>query len=178
MMKMLLRKIGRIKIKIEEVKPEEIINLVISSFCGISIGAEHYYAKLVDYNNCSESFELKRKITEVKEARWLSKKVGYKGAYKVGFVIECFATEDAVKKEARKQYKKFFPNAKVIILGRTGIAQPQPIFLGPRNFKKVVNDLYKRFDDIGQFSDPENDELAEKICAEWEKIWPIKWNAY
>ena len=167
---------------IEKVKVEEIICLYITSWAGLSIGAEHYYAKLktYDYRDEKKEIELKRIITEVKEARYLSKKLGYKGILKVGDKTDCFTTEDQIIKEARLQYKKYFPETKVIILGDTGCWSPQKVILGPRNFKKLVNICYKEYEKIWEesrkkrISDNKIFKKLKPVEKRWQKIWPVK----
>lgn len=165
--------------KIEQVKLNEIICLHITSWNGISIGAEHYYGELMRYEyNEDPDIELKRKIKEVTEARYLSKKVGYKGMYKVGDETNCFTTRDQVKKEARRQYKKLYPGAKVIVIGNNGIHEPQEIILGPRVFKKKVNKLWKAYKIAwvegrrNRLTDDQIIKILEPIEELWENIWP------
>ena len=135
------------KNKIKEIKPKEIICLNITSWSGVSIGAEHYYGKMKPYfyDDEREEIELERKITEISEARYLSKKLGYKGILKVGSKTNCFATETHLIQECRKQYKKYFPGTKVIVLGDRGICAPQCIILGPRTFKKINNSYWRAY---------------------------------
>jgi hypothetical protein len=164
---------------IEQVKIDEIICLHISSWNGISVGAEHFYGNLSTYMCCDiPDHELKRKIKEVTEARYLSKKVGYKGMYKVGDETSCFTTSNQVIKEARKKYKKLYPGTKVIVLGNTGICSPQEIILGPRVFKREVNKIWRAYEKIWKIgrkrklSDDQILDILEPIDELWENIWP------
>ena len=166
--------------EIEDIKREEIICLNITSWQGISIGAEHYYGELITLERDIEDVEMKRKIEEVSEARYLSKKVGYKGAFKVGDETSCFTTEKQLIKEVRKQYKKHFPKTRMIILGRHLEFYPQKIILGPRNLKKINNVYYKAYENIWKlmraegYSDDQIIDVVQPIEDEWLKIWRDK----
>lgn len=171
---------------IEEVKVGEILCLYITTFNGISINAEHYYADLKPYyyGERHGSVELKRKITTVEEARYLNKKNGCDRRYwlyKVGTETNLFNSEKDIIKEARNQYKILFPNATVILLGNTGIAQPQKMIVGPKNFKRLNNILWKRYEEIydlnekGKITDEKMHEMHQVFWKEWQKIWPQKY---
>ncbi|MCD6435988.1 MAG: hypothetical protein J7L15_06325 [Clostridiales bacterium] len=166
--------------KVEKVENNEIICLNITSWAGLPIGAEHYYANFHEYDCLIEDKEitLKRVITEVSEARYLSKKLGYKGIIKVGDKTDCFSTECQLRQEARKQYKKHYSKAKVILLSDRGCYGIHEILLGPRVFKKLNNKLWKEFEKLWTLqrnrviTEDQRFEAEEVLKKQLKKFWP------
>lgn len=86
--------------------------LEITSWIGTSMGAQHYYGKLVSRSNGEyESVSLKRSLT-TKEARNLSK--AHDWTYEKGHLSDCMVTKDIVRNVAISEWKKHFPKAEVL----------------------------------------------------------------
>ncbi len=72
---------------------------------------------------------------------------------------------------AKKQFKKEFPKATVLVLGMSSYAEPQKILVGPREFKTKINILVKAFDklDWDIVADGKKIQALEK---KWNRLWP------
>ncbi len=137
--------------------------LDVSSYVGISIGADHYYGHL-KYND--QKIELKHRLTQ-KEADLLNKKDGNNyNRYKKGALSERFDTEEQVEKIAIKTWKQHFPDANILIKGSDVYIEPQPCIDGLKVIKDKINRLYKRACKLGWF-DNGNDKIVDEICDEY-----------
>lgn len=136
----------------------DIVYLEISSFEGISIGATHYYGKLI---NNTERIELAKKITK---SNIDSFKCDY---YNIGDYTERFLNEEEVIKNAKKNWKKYFPNAIVLIKGFKSILDPQECIAGDNKWKKIINSYFKLSEACGGYE--YNNELMTKISNEYMK---------
>lgn len=171
----------------EPIKPEEIICLHITSWAGISINAEHYYAELKGYywgNKDAKNIELERIIESIEEAQYLNKKnhCDRRGGYifKVGTKISMFTSRKQAVREAKKQYKNYFPDAKVILLGDRAECAPQEMILGPRVLKKYNNQMWRlheklyKLEEKGKISEEERFRLQGVVFKAWQLFWPVK----
>ncbi len=100
--------------------------LEITSWVGTSIGAQHYYGKLISRSNGEyEHVSLKKALT-TKEARDLSK--AHDWTYKKGHLSDCMETNDIVRKVAINEWRKHFPKAEVLREGNPAyVDDPHPI---------------------------------------------------
>jgi len=162
-----------------KVKEENIVFLKVSSWKGISIGAGHFYGVLIDLVT-HESVELSYPLTQ-KEADCLNKKAGFLTSetirtvgYKVGEASDRFPNEEQVITTAKKQFKKSFPTAAILILGDHALAEPQQVLVGPKEFKNKINILAKQYDKL-DWDDVVDRPMIEKIEEEWQKLWPRKY---
>jgi len=133
-------------------------------------GAEHWYANLVCRPSAMESdtrLELKRTLTESGAAR-LNRREG--GDWEAGEETNKFFTEEAVKEEAIRRYKLMFPDAVMLVDGRDGVCDPQPILDGPPKVMTTANRFVQRAHDIGWWEG--GDEAAMRVlCDEWDEFW-------
>lgn len=159
------------------IKEENIVFLKVSSFAGISVGAEHFYGKLNSLET-NEDVELKYPLTK-EDAAYLNKKLGIKSGestyigYQAGEEHERFPSGDKVIEWAKKRFKKHFPKATVLVLG-TRDPNPQRVLVGPREFKSAINKLYRRHRKLDWDYEEDREEM-EEIEAEWQKLWPRKY---
>jgi len=131
-------------------------------------GAEHWYANLVCRHSAMESAkqELKRTLTESGAAR-LNRREG--GDWEAGEETNKFFTEEAVKEEAIRRYKLMFPDATMLVDGRDGVCDPQPILDGPAEIMRTANWFVERANEAGWW---EGDEAAMRIiCDNWDGFW-------
>ena len=159
----------------------QIICLSVSSYVGTSVGAEHYYGKLsnYDYDDTTE-IQLMRKIIEEKERQHLSKKLQH--PLKIGYAVEGFTTEQHVIDVAIQEYKKHFPDAKVLLLGERRRMRPHKILRGPRQLKTQCNRIYREYEgiykkiDVLSYSKPhltqKLDNRIDQLVEEWIRIFP------
>jgi hypothetical protein len=120
----------------------KICHLSISSFRGISPGAIHFYGSLW-YGG--ERVELKKKM-DAKQAAYLSTK-DYK--YHAGEITERFNSENEILDIAIKLWKKYYPEADVLLEGSSGVLDPQKCLDGPSILKKRINELWQQSREIG-----------------------------
>ena len=142
------------------------VYLEITTWQGLSIGAEHYYGKLCGYNKGEHiSVELKKVMTR-EDARILNKKDSAH-CWEEGETTDRFDTEEGIKKIARKEWKKHFPQAKIVVEGREGVIEPQPIFVGPSDYKRKINAWAKKAEEINYW---DNEKVMEALCSKWERL--------
>jgi hypothetical protein len=158
----------------ENVTIDNIVFLTVTSFKGTSIGATHWYGRL---RTCSgeEQCDVLHTLSKV-EAKILSKKRGMSEdtGYSSGEKVEGFDTREAVIRTAKRQYKKHFPLATVLIIGRCSVADPQRVLLGPKNFKRAINKIVDEFEELGGWEN-EDEEAVKVVWNKWQKIWPLKY---
>lgn len=117
----------------------KLVVLQVSSYTSLgSINAEHWYGKL----HCSDesgrkSYELKRKISDQKEADHLNEKdeVSESSAWKVGSETNRYQTREDVEKDAVLKWKLEFPGYDGLVVGLTASADPQR----PLDARRSVN---------------------------------------
>ena len=155
-------------------KQPKMAYLVISSWIGVGIGAEHFYGKITFRSTSrvdTREKELKRKLS-LNEAKALDKKDGCH-TWRVLRETERFNSSDDIRKLAIKTYKKLFPLAEFLIEGRSSIAEPQPIIAGDdKKLMREVNRLNKMADDVGRW---DNNEEMQKIWDEWNVLLGKPW---
>jgi len=147
---------------------DKIVVLHISSFVGISPGAIHYYGSL---NSRSKTIELKYILTD-KTAELLSKK-DY--CYKAGMKTERFSSEKDIRRVARREWKKNFPDSIVLLEGSSSCVDPQKCLNGSKELKGEINRLWRMGEKIGGYEGDEKE--MTKISDEYmnllkkNKLW-------
>jgi hypothetical protein len=125
-------------------RDKTIITLEITSFGGISIGAEHYYGALYGYTGDEfKKVELNHPMT-IEQARNLTKKdfesrglVADFLVYHSGTMTNRFDCRDDVRYEAVAQYKKHYPDATKLIEGSFGSYERKKV-LDPEGMDDIV----------------------------------------
>ncbi len=136
-------------------KKLKVVYLDISSWRGISIGASHWYGKLV----CGkERIELYRVLTAV-GAREMNRRWG-RETFEKDDTCKSFESERDIINLARATFKKHFKGASVLILGSPVYADPQKVLIGPRDFKQKVNAWYRRAKKIGGYDRGHDNEMG------------------
>jgi hypothetical protein len=134
----------------------------------VSVGGNHYTGKLHGYlNNKYQSFEVKQILTQTDAAK-LNKKYR-SNSYQAGNKSGKFDTEEGLFREAIKQYKTFFPNARVLFKGDASLAQAQKVLDGPEPFKTKTTEIWKKHEKLYAKSDRWNDK-HEKLFQEYQKL--------
>lgn len=151
-----------------------IVNLKITTWQGISLGAEHYYAKL---QGDDKTVELQDTLTKQQATR-LNKK-----AYATGYSFDVHAPgdkhrgfdtrEDAVE-AGKREWLNYFPKAKFLVLGNRTYHEPKPILVSTventDSLKEKAQTIVDKCEAIGLFDDPNND-LMDKYCNEWDALF-------
>lgn len=147
--------------------PQQLVDacyLEITSWIGTSLGAEHFYGKL----RCSsKEIDIMKKLS-AEDARLLNEKDQYT-AYTKGTLSSRFETRDEIIYRARKIWKKEFPGARVLILGRSACCDPQEVLVGPsKEFVRKANKLYNEYRKVGWNTDLQE---TQRICDEWDELF-------
>ena len=152
---------------------DEIAFLEITSWQGVSIGAEHYYGKIITHNPYSH-VELKRKLT-AKQAAKLSKKD--KWDYRPGAETDRFDTKEQIIKIAVAQYKSIMPSARMLVLGSSSSVEPKQVLDANKSIMEKCNKIYAEFEKIpwinrGGFwyRNLGDEEKIEELTTKWKKI--------
>jgi hypothetical protein len=147
-----------------------IVYCEIMTYIGTAVSwAEHWYANLVCDRGkglYAARTELKQTLTESGAAR-MNRREG--GDWEAGERTNKFFSEERLKEVAIVKYKLLFPGATILVDGRNGVCDPQPILDGPAEIMETANWFVERANEVGWW---EGDEDAmEVICDEWDEFW-------
>ena len=155
-----------------------IINLKISTWQGISLGAEHFYVELQGKNKSVELYDVLTKRQAVR----LNKKdyaTGYSfDLYSPGDKFRGFDTRDEAIASGKKEWLNHFPDAVFLVLGNRTHCEPKLLLDSTLDddseLKARIRKIFDKCDAIGFFDDPKNDDLMDKHCEEWETLLNIE----
>lgn len=153
----------------------KIVSLEISSWRGISIGAVHYYGKLICYPGDYSEVEILRTLDEDAAFKLTKQKNNNKNPnffveYTKGMKVKEFDNPGEIKEIALKIWKKHFPDAVILQEGRSGIAMPQiTLAADDKDLMKQINEWANRIEELGGY-DRDNGDEVDKICDEYWKI--------
>ena len=153
-----------------KITEENIVFLTITSWAYSGIGT-HYYGRLRPCNG-EGVFDVSYKISQVEAARF-NKNTRVK--YEVGEESERFFSRSKLITAAKKQFKKYFSKATILVLGDRAVVEPQEILVGPKEFKDKITALAKQYDKL-DWDDIADRSAIEKIEEEWQKLWPRKYS--
>jgi hypothetical protein len=146
------------------------IFLEITSFIGISLGASHYYGKIVgDVDDKYAKVDLKRTLTTAGAAE-LTERHGDDYTYRAGQSVEGFDTKEEIIALAKATYKDHFPGAKVLVLGRYVYGGPHPVLDGPDGLAEAVAELIVLAEKIGWWENPHNDAAMKTISRQYDAL--------
>jgi len=131
--------------------------LNISSWYGVSIGAQHFYGALSfdDEHGKYNRIELERRLTH-ETARILS--IQRKDdLYYSGAMTEAFNTRKHVRRAGIRLWKKLCPHTDFLLEGSYVVANPQKCISGPAEIRIKINDFFRRSAATGGY---EKDEKA------------------
>ena len=137
----------------------KIAYLEISNWTGLSLGAVHYYGKLV----CDgQRIQLKKELSRA-EALFLSRD----WHWEKGDTTERFCMKGELKDLAIRTWRDHFPDAIMLIEGRAWLVEPQHVLDGPAEIKRRINALAAEAEKVDYW----DDEVAmQRICDEWDAI--------
>lgn len=163
-----------------KVKEENVIFVKVDTFVGTGVGAVHYYGILRQLCG-GRSVDVTHKLTQIEADRlnkkWLTKDMreSLSAGYQKGECSSRFFSREAAINAAKKQFKKCFPKAAVLVLGSSGVVEPQRILVGPKEFKDKINKLVKKYDKLDWDIRTDRKEI-EELEKKWEKLWPRKYS--
>lgn len=148
-----------------------IINLHITSWQGVSLGAEHYYAELQGPDETGyKKVELHDILTSRQAAR-LNKKNGERSLYRAGERHKCFDTEDDAIQAGIREWKTHFPDATYLVLGSSSYIEPKPLLASSleddSELKAKVQAIVDQCEAIGWHNNPRNDVKMDALYTEW-----------
>lgn len=148
---------------------KNIAHLNISSWVGISIGANHCYGKL-NYQD-EDRIEIKRILTQadVDKLNEYDRNDVF-GKYKVGDECERFDTEQEIIDLAIKIIENDYPQVD-LLLARDGASVSVNEAYWGKDQKVVdrINELYKEADELKYYSGIDDDRM-EELDDEFEKL--------
>jgi hypothetical protein len=140
-------------------KSNGIVILEISTWGGISFGAEHYYGKLCGFIDGDYSAHCLEYLLSEKEAKKFSKKDDWE--YSIGDKCSRFETENDVKDVAILEWKKYFPNGKILLKGHFSLAEPMEcLWASNEEYINKINTLWKY-----------HKSLPRNTNSDWKKIY-------
>ncbi len=155
----------------------QVVYLDITSFSGVSIGAEHYYGKLVCSGDEYKTIELEKKLTS-RQAKELNKKDGYGSVFRADSLTGRFDTEQEIISLAIVEYKKHFPEAKILLLGDSASAEAKKVLDAPsKELQEKCNALFNEQKKIGWinrggffYRTEEGEEKAWDLYKQWNRL--------
>ena len=134
--------------------------LEITSWSGISAGAQHYYGSL--HGGVDEEYRSVRvcRRLSAESARKLNAQRDRGDdapGFAAGMTTECFDSEAHVRITARRQWRKLFPNAVVLLEGQSAVCDPQRCIAGPPAVRRAINAFVAEAEKVGWY---EGDEKA------------------
>lgn len=156
--------------------PIKTVTLEISSWRGISIGAQHYYGKLIfdDAEGKYQRVELLRTLDDAGATKLMKQQndgrnPDYWIEYFAGDRTDCFDTKIELRNLAKKEWKKLCPDAKLLICGSSCCADPQEVLAADDpELMKQINYLWALAEEIDYY---EKDEKAmTKIYKAYQKL--------
>ena len=113
-----------------------IINLYITTWKGISEGAEHYYAELQGPHETNyKKVELYDTLTPHQAAQ-LNKKNNERNLYKAGQSNVGFDTYEAAIQAGIREWKTHFPEATYLVLGKASYIEPKLLLDSTKIYEK------------------------------------------
>jgi len=149
-----------------------IVYCEIMTYIGTAVSwAEHWYANLVCDRGPGKSCdrrELKQTLTDSGAAR-MTRREDDGTTWEAGEETNKFFEEEDVRREAIRQYKLLFPDATILVDGRHGVCDPQPVLDGPADVMETANWFVEQANAAGWW---EGDEDAMQIiCDNWDGFW-------
>jgi hypothetical protein len=153
----------------------KVVHLDISSWRGISIGAVHFYGKLI-WDDKTEKYsvgtlELKRPMT-AKEAL-LRNKADEKRIIKPGVSTYQFNTEADVLRYGIKAFNQKFKDSLLMLGGFATASATHKLYLWPKTFDEQaqrMNDLVDQRTKLNGYKHPKNETKVCKIDDEWYSL--------
>ncbi|MCK9615910.1 MAG: hypothetical protein M0R48_10570, partial [Candidatus Omnitrophica bacterium] len=88
--------------------------------------------------------------------------------YGAGDITDRFESKTELRNLAITEYKKWFPDADVLICGLSCVVDPQECLDGPNWFKDESNRLWKAFQQVGGYEG--NEKACDGFFLEYQKI--------
>lgn len=141
----------------------KVVHLEVSSYIGISLGATHFYGKLVreDGQGQLETVYLMRKLT-ARDATEMNKSDPDR-TWRAGQSYDGYNTTQDIIDQALAEYKQYFPGATVLLLGKYVFYTPKIVLDGPESLKKEAAYLVESVERLGTDQDQKAMKLAKRF---------------
>lgn len=140
--------------------------LDITTWVGLSPGAEHYYGTLKGPDG--ENHDVWDSLTA--EAARQRNRLENVTHYEAGDETRRFATKTALREAAVAQFKEKYPNKVILVEGSRSTLMPQLVLVGPRPYKHAVNKLYRRIEILYRKTKGDWHPKMDQLCAEWKRL--------
>ena len=154
------------------------VTLHISSWRGISFGAQHYYGSLhYSGEGVYEERKLRRVLTAktakiLNDQRGCTEEENRYARFHAGESTECFDSETHVRLAALRKWKKEFPDAVFLLEGQSAVCDPQKCLAGPKDLKKTINAFYLASEKTGGYEGDEKEmsRITDEYCLWLKKV--------
>jgi len=150
--------------------------LEITTWQGVSIGAQHFYGELKTSDDYKDSVSLERKLTP-RSAAAMNKSRRRMGlmelGYRAGQMFNGFDTREEIMTLSVKTHREHFPKTTILVLGDRAVAEPCPVLDGPDELKATAKKLYdenERLHTQGGWDKRENRKRMDELCKEWDRL--------
>ena len=158
-----------------EIKEKKVVTLEISSWYGISVGAQHSYGYLHYHDSEGEyhKAQLKRKLNEntaqiLNTQRNKGRHPDYHYEHRAGEETVCFDDDQHIIRTAKRVWKKICPDADILLVGMFACGDPQRCLIGPSDVKKKINDWHRETVKIGGYE--EDEDRMDEIFHEYQEF--------
>ena len=150
--------------------------LEITTWQGISLGAQHFYGELRTSDDYNDSAKLERKLTP-RAAAAMNKSRRNMGLmelhYRAGQMFNGFDTREEIIALAVKTYREHFSKTTILVLGDRAVAEPCPVLDGPDGVKVTAQKLYDENEKIhaqSWWDKRKNRKRMDELCKEWDRL--------
>jgi len=149
------------------------VYLHITSWIGVSVGAQHYYAQLQDDTDYDRRIDLTRILTPAQAAR-ANRDSFFR--VKAGQESKGFDSQDEIRTLAVKVWQEYFPDGDILLEGDWGTAEPLRILVWPKHPELIdeANRVWSQFEKISGYQYEKNLDAADRLTEMWESILDLK----
>jgi hypothetical protein len=142
--------------------------LEISTWAGMSFGAEHYYGALVGYINGEYTKKDIQKAMSKEKAKKLCEKDDWK-YYKEGSLTNRFDTKQEIREVALATWQAIFPDAKALLEGHFSSAEPMKVlWVKNSEYKDEMNKIWEKNERIPHI--PANDKKIDALIEKFDTL--------
>lgn len=148
------------------------VYLDITSWAGLSLGAQHYYAELQ-----SGGDEPSVKLTRILTPHQAAKANRYRSSdgflrVRAGDESDGFDEKDEIYKLALKVWQKCFPQGEILLEGRSSVGDPLKVLACPSHPEtiNIANGIWDEFEAIEGWQYKKNWSKAKAISDRWNTL--------
>lgn len=161
--------------KLNRLTEIQLVHMNITTLCGRSLGATHWYVELQteDEEGELEITELSHPLstTETNELNQ-SEEYTIMRDFKVGEKYSGFWSPEKALEAGQQQWREIYPAGKFLVSGRAIYLEPRPvidtIYEDDENLKAAADEIVRACEAIGWFDNPKNDKLMDQYTLQWQ----------